>query len=116
MANDRACLVSMRECLTRIEHYVAGGRGAFMNSPLIQDAVLWNLQLLCATTLKVSDALKCEHRQIDWWHLSGLFRSLAHDPWHVELETVWLCIEGELPAIRQGLAGLLRPTTGQHVA
>ena len=115
MANDRALLVCMRECTTRIEHYVAGGRGAFMDSSLVQDAVLWNLQLLSAASAKVSYALKSEHHQIDWWHLGGLFRGLTHDPWHVQPEAVWQCIETELPAIRRSLAGILRPTTGQHV-
>ncbi len=102
--------------MTRIEHYVAGGRGTFMNSSLVQDAVLWNLQLLCAATIKVSDSLKSEQRQIDWWHISGLFRGLTRDPWHVDAEAVWQCVETDLPPVRRTLAGILRPTTGQHVA
>ena len=100
--------------MTRIEHYVTGGRGAFMSSTLVQDAVLWNLQLFCAAALRVSDGFKAEHSQLNWEHVCGLFREVARDPWHLEMETFWLCIERELPAVRHVLAAILRPTSGQY--
>lgn len=85
-----------------------------MNSTLVQDAVLWNLQLLSSAALRVSAACKSRHRELDWGHVCGLFRDVARDPWHLEPETIWQCVERELPAIRHSLAAIMRPTTGQY--
>ena len=100
--------------MTRIQHYAAGGRGDFMNSTLMQDAVLWNLQLLSSAALRVSAACKSERRELNWGHVCGLFREVAQDPWHLEPEAIWQCVERELPAIRRNLAAIMRPTTGQY--
>lgn len=100
--------------MTRIEHYVASGRSTFMNSTLIQDAVLWNLQLLSSAALRVSDACKNEHRELNWGHVCGLFRDVARDPWHLEPDNIWQCVERELPTIRRNLAAIMRPTTGGY--
>jgi uncharacterized protein with HEPN domain len=100
--------------MNRIEHYAAGGRGAFMSSTVIQDAVLWNLELFCAAARKVSDDFKENHRQINWGYVCGRFREVADDPWHPQPGTIWQCVEGELPAIRKSLADFLHPTAGRY--
>ena len=57
MKDDRLYLVHILECVERIEDYVRDGRGAFMGSRLIQDAVLRNLQTLTESTQHLSDTL-----------------------------------------------------------
>jgi uncharacterized protein with HEPN domain len=114
MENDAVCLVRMRERMVRIERYVAGGRGAFMSSTITQDAVLWNLELFCAAATRVSDDFKEKHRQVNWGYVCGRFRDVTRDPWHPEPENIWACIERELPAIRENLAAIMRPTTGGY--
>lgn len=37
-----------------------------MNSPMVQDAVIRNLQTLSESTQKLSDKLKAEHPEINW--------------------------------------------------
>jgi len=50
MNKDRLYLESIRECLDRIEDYAAGDEDAFMNSHLIQDGVIRNLELIGEAT------------------------------------------------------------------
>ena len=46
MKDDKLYLIHIIECIERIEEYTADGRESFMNSMLIQDAVLRNLQTM----------------------------------------------------------------------
>ena len=46
MKDDRLYLVHIIECIDRIIEYTADGFECFMNSILIQDAVLCNLQTM----------------------------------------------------------------------
>jgi uncharacterized protein with HEPN domain len=59
MKGDKPYLIHINECIERIERYVAqGGKPAFVESTLIQDAVLRNLQTLAESTQRLSDASK----------------------------------------------------------
>ena len=105
---DRSCLVSMQECIRQIQHYAAGGRTAFMASTMVQDAVFWNLQLLSASALRVSDEHKGMHPEVDWKRAAALFRDTLGDPWRPEPERVWERIEADLAELGRGVQKLLR--------
>lgn len=114
MANDRMLLLCMTESVCRIGTYVASGRSPFLSSAIAQDAVLWNLYLLCSAASEVSGVCKATHREFGWERLGQIWSDMARDPWHVEPTTVWQWIERDLPAVRVGLAHIMRPTTGQY--
>ena len=50
MSKDRLYLECIRECLERIKEYAAADEDAFMNSRLIQDGVIRNLELIGEAT------------------------------------------------------------------
>ncbi len=51
MKDDKLYLIHISECIERIETYVSeGGKEAFMDSTLIQDAVLRNFQTMAEST------------------------------------------------------------------
>ena len=54
MKDDRLYLIHIGECISQIEQYTAGGRDEFLDSKLIQDAVLRNLQTLSESTQRIS--------------------------------------------------------------
>ncbi|MHC4479666.1 MAG: HepT-like ribonuclease domain-containing protein [Planctomycetota bacterium] len=112
MEADRFCLIHMAECIRRVEHYVEGGRGAFMSSTLVQDAVLWNVQLISAAALRVSQSEKMLHPEVAWAQIGKTFREIARDPWQLDEERLWRCTDEELPVLRRGVQALLRPVTG----
>ena len=56
----------MRECLDRIEEYAGSDRHRFDTSPLVQDAVIRNLQTLTESSQCLSSEIKeaepeCHH-------------------------------------------------------
>ena len=55
MKDDRLYLIHIHECIERIESYVAGkNKQEFIDSTLIQDAVIRNLQVLAESTQHLS--------------------------------------------------------------
>ncbi len=56
MKDDRLYLIHIHECIGRIESYVGGkNKQEFIDSTLIQDAVIRNLQVLAESTQCLSD-------------------------------------------------------------
>jgi len=66
MKDDKLYLIHIDECLERIESYIKDiDKKAFMDSTLIQDAVVRNLQIMSESTQRLSDNLKDDHPEID---------------------------------------------------
>ena len=66
MKDDALYLLHIRECIERIEGYVAGGRLAFLEQTIVQDAVLRNLQILVESTQRLAPKTRTEQPDIDW--------------------------------------------------
>ncbi len=106
MKDDQLYLTHILECLERIEKYTTDGREAFMESTLIQDGVLRNLQTLSESTQRLSDVIKQKHTEVDWRGLSGFRNVLVHDYLGVDLNTVWQLVEDRLPALRLSMQAI----------
>ena len=108
MKDDRLYLIHISECIERIESYASGlDKGAFLNSTLVQDAILRNLQVMSESTQRLSDALKESHGQIDWRKMAGLRNILVHDYLGVDAERVWNIIQKDMPALKKAIRSLM---------
>ena len=83
MKDDRLYLIHMQECMERVLKYTIDGRDKFMESTLIQDATIRNLQIMAESSQRISEELKTTYPEIDWRNLSG-FRNVL-----VGLAPVW---------------------------
>ena len=80
MNKDLLYLESIRDCLERIAEYTAAGKQAFLDSRLIQDGFIRNLEVIGEATKNLSSKLREENpvipavrkepRKTDWYHLS----------------------------------------------
>jgi uncharacterized protein with HEPN domain len=104
----RLYLIYIKECIEKIESYVSGGKDEFLNTPLIQDAVLHNLQTLAQSTKNLPDHVKDSHPEIDWRRIIGFRSVLAHDYFGVDIERVWLIVEKDLPGLRRAIEEMIR--------
>jgi uncharacterized protein with HEPN domain len=110
MKDDRLYLVHMDECIARIEQYVIDGRQAFMDSILIQDAVLRNLQTLAESTQRLSDSLKARFPEIDWVNIAGFRNVLVHGYLGVDIARCWEIVDVELPSLKRAVQAMLKDT------
>ncbi len=79
MKDDVAYLRHISEYIRRIEEDVAEGRDRFMESHMLQDAVLRNLQVLTESAQRLSNALKATHSEIEWNVIASFRNVLVHD-------------------------------------
>lgn len=103
MNDDRLYLIHIREAMARIEEYVQGGREAFLQSRLIQDAVLRNLQTLAESTQRLSTEFKRDHPDIDWRAIAGFRNVLVHDYLGVDVVRVWQIVKHDVPRLKRQL-------------
>jgi uncharacterized protein with HEPN domain len=90
--------------MDRVLEYTIDGREKFMESTLIQDATIRNLQIMAESSQRLSDELKTAYSEIDWRNLSGFRNVLVHNYLGIDLNTVWQLIEQELPKLKKGVA------------
>ncbi|MEW5804046.1 MAG: DUF86 domain-containing protein [bacterium] len=111
MKNDKLYLIHISECIERIEQYVSGGKDEFLDSTLIQDAVLRNLQTLAESTQRISSSLKATYPHVPyvpWKDISGFRNILVHDYLGLDLENIWQVVECELPPLKQQINAIIR--------
>lgn len=97
-------IADILERIDRIQRATGGGKGAFLASEVIQDAVIRNLEVIGEAAKGVSDSTRRHNPEVPWREMAR-FRDLAiHQYGRVQAEEVWDIVEDELPAIRRSLA------------
>ncbi|MCW6038781.1 DUF86 domain-containing protein [Spirulina subsalsa FACHB-351] len=98
--DDQIYLKHILECVALIRAYTRNGKGEFMESALVQDAVLRRLQTMAESTQRLSDDLKAQAPEVDWRSLSGFRNVLVHDYLGgIDLGRVWDAVEFYLPGL-----------------
>ena len=106
MKDDCLYLEHIIDCIYRIYDYTENDQFVFMNSPMVQDAVIRNLQTLSESTQKLSDKLKQQHPEINWRAISGFRNILVHNYLGLDLQQIWDVIENRLPQLRDSLENI----------
>jgi uncharacterized protein with HEPN domain len=106
--NDRLYLEHIRDGITKIRAYTAGGHDVFMRDSLIQDGVIRNFEIIGEATKQLSDDLKKEHPEIPWADVARFRDFLIHHYMGVNLKRVWEVIETRLPALDKAVENLLK--------
>lgn len=69
--------------------YFSGGKDAFMQATIIQDAVIRKLEIIGEATKRLSPDLKATYPDVPWKQMAGLRDVLIHDYLKVNLNLVW---------------------------
>lgn len=107
MKDDRLYLHHMRERCLRIEQFIEAGRGAFMTSEVIQDAVLRNIEVIGEAAKRVSPATRNRIRVLNWRAVCGMRDVLIHDYIMVDLDEVWNVASARIPEMRSAIEEFL---------
>ena len=84
------------------------GRESFINSTLIQDAVIRNLQVLEQSFQRSSNERKAAHSEIAWRELVTFPNILVHDYLGINLDLVCELIEQELVPLKQQFEAVMQ--------
>jgi len=100
VSRDRLYLKDLLIAADRILEYTVGGEAAFKESPLIQDAVIRNFEIIGEAAKQISEETRTLHPDIPW-RVIGRFRDLLIHHYHgVDLDQVWNIVAGDLQLLR----------------
>jgi len=71
----------------------------FDDSPLIQSAIIRQMEIIGEATKRLSDKFKSEHSEIPWRKIAGMRDILIHAYDHVDLNEVWNAAQTSMPAL-----------------
>jgi uncharacterized protein with HEPN domain len=95
------------EALERIVAYTHGGREAFVQEPMVQDATLRNLEIIGEASKSLSPAFRASHPEVPWADMAGMRDVLIHRYSAVDLTIVWEVVENRVPALKRRVRALL---------
>lgn len=107
--DDDVLLSHIGDAVQRISSYLDGvSETQFMNSPLIQDGVIRQIQIIGEAAKKLSPAFIERSRNIPWKDIAGMRDKLVHDYMGVDLSAVWDTATLDIPALESELRALGR--------
>lgn len=112
MANERderLYFADIRDAIDRILTYTAAGRAAFFAEPMIQDAVVRNIEIIGEAARAITEATRDAHPEIPWKKIVGTRDRVIHGYFRVDLDIVWEVVAAELPTLRRRISALLPP-------
>ncbi|UIE36210.1 HepT-like ribonuclease domain-containing protein [Leptodesmis sichuanensis] len=108
MRDESLFLMDILQCIQKIEVYTAAGRDAFLSTPMMQDAVIRNLEIIGEATKQISLELRQANPDVRWQQIAGLRDILIHSYMKVNLERIWLIIEQDLPGLKLKIENILK--------
>ncbi|HEX9627787.1 MAG TPA: DUF86 domain-containing protein [Acidiferrobacterales bacterium] len=107
MKRDDAYVHHIHDAITRVLDYTREGRDAFMQSTLIQDAVIRNLEIVGEAAKGLSAEFRRRHPTIPWSSMTGMRDVLIHGYMGVDLDIVWDVVANRLLPVQQELQKLV---------
>ena len=106
-------LVHALECIERVRSYTSGGRRAFLDSTLIQDAVYRNFEVIGEAIKRIPTGVRSMDPAIQWKKIAGLRDVMIHQYEGIDAELVWSIVERDLGPLESRLKTLLNRLGGK---
>ena len=94
--------------IQRIETFIETGEDEFLESLLIQDAVMRNFEVIGEATKRLSPDFRDQYPAIAWKQMAGFRDVIIHDYMGLEMEQIWATIETALPILKKQLLEILK--------
>ncbi|GMQ25008.1 DUF86 domain-containing protein [Algoriphagus sp. oki45] len=87
----------------------------FLSSPLVQDAVIRNLEVIGEATKKLSAEFRGTYPKIEWKKIAGMRDKLIHDYIGVDLWAVWAVVEQIIPDFEEKIDSIIKELNGKNL-
>jgi uncharacterized protein with HEPN domain len=107
MTGDRLYLNHILESISAIEQYTTGDEASFRAAPMMQDAVMRQLEIIGEAAKRLSGAVRARRSDVPWRQITGMRDVLIHDYMGVDLNEVWGVVTRDLPPLKSAVEDLL---------
>lgn len=105
--DNRVYFLHIQEEIERIREFTAEGHTAFLTTPLVQNAVVYNLTVIGEAARQVSVWLKEKHPEVPWRDIIGTRNKVVHEYFRIDLDAVWDVVQNDLPQLSQQAVTIL---------
>ena len=106
---DKEFLYDIKEAIERIENYVGEmNYDNFLQTTLIQDAVVRNLEIIGEAVKNLSKDLTKKRSDVEWKDFAGIRDKIIHFYFGVNWSIVWSAIKDKLPELKERVEELLK--------
>jgi uncharacterized protein with HEPN domain len=106
--DDLEFIQDILDRIQRIETFIEPGEEEFLESILIQDAVMRNFEVIGEATKRLSPGFREQYPAIAWKQMAGFRDVIIHDYMGLEMEQIWETIETALPILKAQLLEILQ--------
>lgn len=108
MKHDALYLEHILERIRMTEMFTADGYDTFIQSLLIQEAVIRNFEVMGEAARRISEQTRLQYPSVPWRKITGLRNVLIHDYDSIDLNQVWKIVEHELPVLKPQIEDIVR--------
>lgn len=105
--DQRAYCRDILDRIRRIESYTASGRAAFLESEMLQDAVIRSFEVIGEAVRRLDEDLIAQQPHIAWSDFVGFRNMLIHQYHRIRLELVWEFTQEDLPPLKVAVTAIL---------
>ena len=108
MNNDKLYLIHIIENIRDIQDFVTPGHDEFMQSKLMQNAVIRCFEIIGEASRNLSEELRTGYPNVTWVQISKFRNFLVHVYWAIDYEKVWEIIRDDLPVLKTQIEAILQ--------
>jgi len=109
MKTDQSVFLShILDAIVKIEKYIQEiDEEAFKINDLVQDGVIRQIEIIGEAVKRLSDDITSQSPQVPWQDIAGMRDKLIHDYFGVDIDTVWLTVERDIPELKKEIKRII---------
>ena len=111
---DIVRLLHIRDAIAGIEVHAAMGHERFLQEAITQEAIIWQLEVLCEATKHLSPELRKEHPEFGSGRLRELQEDFDHSFLDIDVQLVWEVVRETLPELKRTVEAILGEAPRQN--